>query len=142
MPPLELLSGVCPSQAARELAPGAELGRIGDSGRQRARYEQAHARNGGNAPREIVRAVPGQQVSFELADAVLSLDRLLGQGANHLGGEIGNLVRPAGDCASHEGQGVGDPLRDIDAELGQEPTDPVHELRTLTKIAAFPPQRK
>lgn len=73
----------------------AELGWIRDGGCQRARSEQTHAGHGGDALREIVRSVPGQQVSFELVDTLLRFDRLLGHGMAADDGAAGKPHLPA-----------------------------------------------
>ena len=44
--------------------------------------------NGRNASGKVVRVERGQQVSLELPNAALDLDRLFGQGGDHLRGEI------------------------------------------------------
>src|SRR5918998_3065885 len=80
---------------------------------------------------KVVRPVPGQQVSLELPDAALDLDRLFGQGADHLRGETGDLVGFTGHRAPDEHQSVRDALRDVEAELGQESPDHVDELGAL-----------
>ena len=59
---------------------------------------------------------------------------MFGQGADHLRGEIRDLVRFTGRRAPDECQGVGDAFGDGDAELGQEPPDHVDELgATVTR---------
>ena len=56
---------------------------------------------------------------------------MFGQGADHLRGEIRDLVRFTGRRAPDECQGVGDAFGDGDAELGQESPDHVDELGAL-----------
>src|SRR5918998_1399590 len=106
------------AEPGRELTARAELGGIRDGGRDGARSEQAYARHGGNASGKLVRSERGQQVSLELPNAALDCDGLFGQGTDHLGGKIRDLVRVAGHRAPDECQGVRDALRDVDAELG------------------------
>ena len=56
---------------------------------------------------------------------------MFGQGADHLRGEIRDLVRFTGHRPPDECQGVGDAFGDGDAELGQESPDHVDELGAL-----------
>src|SRR5215211_7515680 len=69
-----------------------------------------HTGHGRNTSGKVVRAERGQQVSLELPNAALDLDRLFGQGGDHLRGEIRDLVRFTGHRAPDECQGVGDAL--------------------------------
>ena len=69
------------------------------------------------------------------------LDRLFGQGADHLRGEIRNFVRCTGHRAPEECEGVRDALRDVDEELGQESPDHVDELGALADEEITRPSR-
>lgn len=93
-----------------ELATGAVLGGISHGRGQGGSAQQAHARHDGDTPGQIVGAMPGQKIPLQLPDAVLSLGGLLGQGSDHLGRQLWDLVGLARDDPSDERRGVGDAL--------------------------------
>src|SRR6185295_12418726 len=105
------------AQPGGELSSGAELVRISDGSGERRGTDGAHSRDRCKPQSDVARAVPGEQLAFDLPQPRLKIEYLLGQTGDHLCSQR----RYVGHFARHntlsETQRVRDPTPYLNAKL-------------------------
>src|SRR6202035_1152610 len=114
-----------------ELSSGAELMRVGHRSGERCGTDGTHPGYRRKPTGDVARTVPGEELPFDLAQPRLQIEYLPGQACDHLCRQhryAGHAVRRN---TLGEAQRVRDPTPYLNAELRQQTTDHVHELRAL-----------